>query len=148
MIPRYIEPFLSENLHLEKRKLLLLLGPRQTGKTTLVKRIAGQFEGKNLYLTGDDPTVRSRFSDAGLEALRPILQGYDLFPKFPTMNWPTCLESTSRPLHTTSPHWNKPMSYSVLARSAETCGRKLPRPGRYIFMIPASAMPSSAIFQR
>lgn len=78
MIPRYIEPVLEENLQGIHRKLLLLLGPRQTGKTTLVRKIAGQFEGKTLYLTGDDPAVRRRLTNVGIEALRPLLQGYDL----------------------------------------------------------------------
>lgn len=76
MIPRYIE---SQLLHsLGQGKLLLILGPRQTGKTTLVRRLAGQFAGKTLYLTGDDPPVRTRLTDIGIESLRPLLEGYEL----------------------------------------------------------------------
>lgn len=78
MINRYIEPYFAENLRAGNNKLLLLLGPRQTGKTTLVRKIATQFEGKTLYLTGDDPTVRTRLTDVGIEALRPIMEGNDL----------------------------------------------------------------------
>jgi len=78
MINRYIESFFAENLWSDTNKLLLLLGPRQTGKTTLVRKIASQFDGKMLYLTGDDPTVRTRLTDVGIEALRPMMEGYDL----------------------------------------------------------------------
>lgn len=78
MIPRYIEAAVLESLSVKKNKLVLLLGPRQTGKTTLVRRILEQSGGKNQYLTGDDPAVRNRLTDAGLETLRPILEGNDL----------------------------------------------------------------------
>ncbi len=79
MIPRHIESQVMASLDSDIRKLVLILGPRQTGKTTLVRRVMEQSNGKSLYLTGDDPTVRSRLSNAGIEALRPILEGYDLF---------------------------------------------------------------------
>ena len=78
MITRYIESFFVENLLAEKSKILMLLGPRQTGKTTLVRKVAAQFKGETLYLTGDDPTVRTRLTNVGIEALRPILEGNDL----------------------------------------------------------------------
>lgn len=78
MINRYIESFFAENLRTDANKLLLLLGPRQTGKTTLVRKIAAAFGGKTLFLTGDDPTVRTRLTDVGIEALRPMLEGHDL----------------------------------------------------------------------
>ena len=74
MIARTIENAIKESLN--KGKLILLLGPRQTGKTTLVKKIAAEIGGNTLYLTGDDPTVRTRLTDIGIEALRPILKGY------------------------------------------------------------------------
>lgn len=78
MIYRYIEPFILEHLSTVSPKLLLLLGPRQTGKTTLIKKVTGQIAGKTLSLTGDDPTVRTRLTDVGIEGLRPLLEGYDL----------------------------------------------------------------------
>ena len=74
MIKRTIENDIKESLN--KGKLILLLGPRQTGKTTLVKKIAAEIGGNTLYLTGDDPTVRTRLTNIGIEALRPILKGY------------------------------------------------------------------------
>jgi uncharacterized protein len=79
MIHRYIESALLESASAEPRKLVLLLGPRQTGKTTLVRQIMEQSTDKTLYLTGDDPTVRTRLTDVGIESLRPILEGCDIF---------------------------------------------------------------------
>jgi uncharacterized protein len=83
MINRYIEPYFAENLRAGNNKLLLLFGPRQTGKTTLIRKIATQFKGKTLYLTGDDPTVRTRLTGVGIEALRPIMEGNDLLVLVP-----------------------------------------------------------------
>ncbi len=79
MISRYIETQVKQSINSEIRKLVLILGPRQTGKTTLVRRIMEQNKGRSLYLTGDDPTVRSRLLNIGIEALRPILEDCDLF---------------------------------------------------------------------
>jgi uncharacterized protein len=70
MIPRYIEAGIKASLAAETNKLVLLLGPRQTGKTTLVRRIMAAYPGKALYLTGDDPSVRARLTDVGIEPLR------------------------------------------------------------------------------
>lgn len=76
MILRVVEKSLRD--YLGKGKLLIVLGPRQTGKTTLVRRIASETPGKSLYLTGDDPTVRTRLTNVGIESLRPILADNDL----------------------------------------------------------------------
>ncbi len=79
MISRYIEASIIQQLSSPNPKLILLLGPRQTGKTTLVHRIIRQLNRKTLFLTGDDPTVRRRLTDAGIEVLRPIMEGCELF---------------------------------------------------------------------
>ncbi|MCC7466015.1 MAG: AAA family ATPase [Saprospiraceae bacterium] len=45
---------------MEKRwnsgKAIIILGPRQVGKTTLLRQICSE-KGAFLFLTGDDPTV-------------------------------------------------------------------------------------------
>lgn len=77
MIKRILDEQFAQ--HIGQGKLLLLLGPRQVGKTTLVRQTLSGYPGKTLYLTGDDPSVRTRLTDVGLETLRPLLEGYDLF---------------------------------------------------------------------
>ena len=56
MIPRPYTRWQAETLHkaLGKRRVLILAGPRQCGKTTLVKEMA---DGKTIYRTLDDPTL-------------------------------------------------------------------------------------------
>lgn len=67
MISRILDTIIQERLG--KKKAILLLGPRQVGKTTLVKKLMESYVGKSLYLTGDDPAVRTRLSDAPLDRL-------------------------------------------------------------------------------
>ncbi len=52
-------------------KAIILIGPRQVGKTTLFKKI---IEDKNhLFLDADDPTVRSLLNSPNTEQLRSII---------------------------------------------------------------------------
>lgn len=56
-------------------KAIILLGPRQTGKTTLLEKIAGQ-TGEYLLIDCDDSLVRSRLENAGTEDIRRIIGNY------------------------------------------------------------------------
>jgi uncharacterized protein len=76
MIPRILETAILQRLG--KKKVIMLLGPRQVGKTTLVDKILKEFRGKTSYLTGDDPAIRARLSDAPLDRLRQLASGVDL----------------------------------------------------------------------
>lgn len=76
MIPRILEQSIRERLG--RKKAILLLGPRQTGKTTLVKKILVEQPGEALYLNGDDPTIRVLLNEPNTERLRQITAGYDL----------------------------------------------------------------------
>lgn len=56
-------------------KAILLIGPRQVGKTTLFNKL---LEGKEyLFLNGDDPTVRKLLSNANLEQLKNIIGSHN-----------------------------------------------------------------------
>jgi predicted AAA+ superfamily ATPase len=56
-----------------KGKAIIVLGPRQVGKTTLINRI---LKGKDfLFLNGDDPTAQKLLTDANTEQLRDLIGG-------------------------------------------------------------------------
>ncbi len=59
MINRYIEPSIEERLF--KGKLIVLYGARQTGKTTLAKRLLQRYQG--VYFNADEPDVRALFTN-------------------------------------------------------------------------------------
>lgn len=66
--PRLIEKQCQQAV--EKRKILVLLGPRQTGKTTLVKALVSHLpDNEKLILNLDDPFLRERLtsSERGLQ---------------------------------------------------------------------------------
>jgi predicted AAA+ superfamily ATPase len=54
-----------------KKKAVIVLGPRQTGKTTLLKELRNATED-NLWLDCDDPIVREQLENANIERLRQI----------------------------------------------------------------------------
>jgi uncharacterized protein len=76
MIPRLatnqIRNWLSE------KKALVLLGPRQAGKTTLVQGIVDALAKKTLFLTGDDPFTRAQMEALNLASLKQMLIGFEV----------------------------------------------------------------------
>jgi uncharacterized protein len=64
-IERTIFHFLDK--HINDPKALLILGPRQTGKSTILKEIARRFEQKSLFLNCDEAFTRD-----SIEAVRSI----------------------------------------------------------------------------
>ncbi len=62
---------------LSRKKAILLLGPRQTGKTTLARALMAEFPGKSLYLNADEPLDRERLTDASSAGLKQLCAGYD-----------------------------------------------------------------------
>ena len=74
MIKRSLAEILQRNKG--KRKALILLGARQTGKTTLLKELFGN-RSNVLWLNGDEPDTLAMFSDATSTRLRSMLAGYD-----------------------------------------------------------------------
>jgi len=57
------------------RKVIVVLGPRQVGKTTLVKGICSK-KGNFLFLNGDDPSIISVLTNASENQLRQIIGNF------------------------------------------------------------------------
>ena len=64
--------------HLQPNKVLVIYGPRQVGKTTLLTRFLERFEGKFKLLTGDNIRVQSLFSGPDFESILSLSEGYTL----------------------------------------------------------------------
>lgn len=61
MINRLLEPILKAKV--DYSKAIVVLGPRQVGKTTLIEAIANELSKDYLYINGDDPSVRLAWSN-------------------------------------------------------------------------------------
>lgn len=69
MVHRILEKSILGRLH--RGKAILLFGPRQSGKSTLVQAV---LEGKEyLYLNGDDSSVRESLSNTSLSHLKTVI---------------------------------------------------------------------------
>lgn len=56
-----------------KEKAIILLGPRQAGKTTLINAIKSSLNQDAILLNGDEANVREALSNTGLSQLRSII---------------------------------------------------------------------------
>ena len=65
----------AENIRqwLGKGKAVIVIGPRQVGKTTLVHQITQAIGQKMLWLTGDDPEARTLLDNISLARLKTII---------------------------------------------------------------------------
>lgn len=71
MIPRTQEQNIRQ--WLGRGKAIVVLGPRQVGKTTLVRQITQTLSRPSLWLTGDDPETRSLLDNISLARLQTII---------------------------------------------------------------------------
>jgi hypothetical protein len=69
MVNRIIETNIESKLF--GGKAIIIVGPRQVGKTTLIKKIIGTRE--YLFLDADDPTVRNLLNNPNTEQLKSII---------------------------------------------------------------------------
>ncbi len=69
MIRRKLQDIIEKQYH--KGKAIIVLGPRQVGKTTLIQQ---SLQGKEcVFLNGDDPDVRELLRNAGKSRLEAII---------------------------------------------------------------------------
>jgi uncharacterized protein len=62
MIPRIIQQNIEQNLF--KQKVILLIGPRQIGKTTLLKEVVKTSTAKSLWLNADELDIKQQLETA------------------------------------------------------------------------------------
>ena len=74
MIQRALLSVLEKRLF--KGKAIVLLGPQQVGKTTLIQTLLNEKE--HLFLNGDDPDVRELLSHSGMSRLKAIIGKHTL----------------------------------------------------------------------
>jgi uncharacterized protein len=75
VIPRHIQRLLAQRMH--DPKAIIVLGPRQVGKTTLIQTIAAEIPNV-LWLTGDDPDTKALLDGATSTRLKALLEGRGL----------------------------------------------------------------------
>lgn len=78
MINRTIQKALSDSFD-DSSTVTLLYGPRQAGKTTLLREIIGGHDQASVeYFSGDDLFVQETFGQHELESLSKVVSGRDL----------------------------------------------------------------------
>jgi uncharacterized protein len=71
MIPRQLFSILAERV--KKGKVLVLTGPRQVGKTTILKALQASFTEKTLWLSCDEPDVRKYLTEVTSTQLNTLI---------------------------------------------------------------------------
>jgi predicted AAA+ superfamily ATPase len=71
LIQRDLQTIIENNLF--KRKVIILLGARQVGKTTLCKQVADKLNLPTLFLNCDEPEPRNLLTDTNLLRLKQLI---------------------------------------------------------------------------
>jgi predicted AAA+ superfamily ATPase len=71
MIARQLEA--NIRAWIDQGKAIIVIGPRQVGKTTLVRQITNSLGRKTLWLTGDDPAARALLENISLARLKSVI---------------------------------------------------------------------------
>jgi uncharacterized protein len=78
--------------YIKKGKVLLIYGPRQVGKTTLIKDYLKTCEYKYRYDTGDNQRIQNILATQDLSIIKEYLEGYNLIvldeaQRIPNIGW-------------------------------------------------------------
>ena len=76
MIKRELEKQVVEKFF--QKKAIIILGARQTGKTTLVRKIARESGIKSLWFSGDDFIAREELGKHSISHLKSLIGNYKL----------------------------------------------------------------------
>jgi len=71
MILRSISKAIKANFN--RGKAIMVLGPRQSGKTTLIKSILDDFDQRYIELNGDEPDIREHLTDITSTQLKALI---------------------------------------------------------------------------
>lgn len=74
-----IERTAERSADLKKNKVLVIYGPRRTGKTSLINKILKNAEGRYLIDTGDDVFIQEILNSRTLSKIAPHLEGYNIY---------------------------------------------------------------------
>lgn len=77
LIPRLLEKQLKARLQ-KPDKVIIVYGARQVGKTTLIREVLKQLEGRVLEISADQLIYHEAFSGRDLERLKGVVAGYDI----------------------------------------------------------------------
>jgi predicted AAA+ superfamily ATPase len=70
MITRKLQSIITSKLH--KGKAIIVMGPRQVGKTTLLRELSLNPD-EVLWLSGDEPDVQLQMADVSSTRLRALI---------------------------------------------------------------------------
>jgi|BioPla2DNA2_1021312.scaffolds.fasta_scaffold00848_13 predicted AAA+ superfamily ATPase len=71
IIKRELETIIKTKLF--RQKAIIVIGPRQVGKTTLVKKIISSLPHKSLYLNCDEPDIRKKLESVTSTELKAMI---------------------------------------------------------------------------
>ena len=71
MIERKLEKIILDRMF--QNKAIIVLGARQTGKTTLLRQITGKLNQPVLWLDADEPFVRSQLTNVNIPDLKLLI---------------------------------------------------------------------------
>lgn len=75
---KWIDRHLSIEENLQKGKVLIIYGPRQIGKTSLIDNFKKKTKLKTLNTTGENIRIRTIFEKGDLEEILAFVEGYEL----------------------------------------------------------------------
>jgi len=76
-IRRLLESQIKEKL-VSDRRIILLYGPRQVGKTTLARKLLDEYGKRCLVLNGEDPRTQELWESKDIRRLEGLVSGYDI----------------------------------------------------------------------